>query len=85
MIFDVCFFPANIVFHRCFFREHEKEVQNRKRGKRPRGRPRKHVVSPGGGGNPWPRRCWRGSGLGRHQRVSVQSAGCGGCSASGGW
>ncbi|NWR35857.1 CBX2 protein, partial [Tachuris rubrigastra] len=26
-----------------FFREHEKEVQNRKRGKRPRGRPRKHV------------------------------------------
>ncbi|NWR60476.1 CBX2 protein, partial [Bucorvus abyssinicus] len=26
-------------------REHEKEVQNRKRGKRPRGRPRKHVVS----------------------------------------
>ncbi|NWX13203.1 CBX2 protein, partial [Aegotheles bennettii] len=25
------------------FREHEKEVQNRKRGKRPRGRPRKHV------------------------------------------
>ncbi|XP_026717119.1 chromobox protein homolog 2-like [Athene cunicularia] len=24
-------------------REHEKEVQNRKRGKRPRGRPRKHV------------------------------------------
>lgn len=37
-----------------FFREHEKEVQNRKRGKRPRGRPRKHVVSPGGGGNPRP-------------------------------
>ncbi|NWT05254.1 CBX2 protein, partial [Mionectes macconnelli] len=36
-----------------FFREHEKEVQNRKRGKRPRGRPRKHVVSPGSGGNPW--------------------------------
>jgi len=34
-----------------FFREHEKEVQNRKRGKRPRGRPRKHVVSAGGGGN----------------------------------
>uniref|UniRef100_A0A8C0FH93 Chromobox 2 n=1 Tax=Bubo bubo TaxID=30461 RepID=A0A8C0FH93_BUBBB len=29
-------------------KEHEKEVQNRKRGKRPRGRPRKHVVSPGG-------------------------------------
>ncbi|NWW79238.1 CBX2 protein, partial [Climacteris rufus] len=29
-----------------FSREHEKEVQNRKRGKRPRGRPRKHVVSP---------------------------------------
>ncbi|NWI58331.1 CBX2 protein, partial [Calyptomena viridis] len=29
-----------------FFREHDKEVQNRKRGKRPRGRPRKHVVSP---------------------------------------
>ncbi|NWI40569.1 CBX2 protein, partial [Picathartes gymnocephalus] len=28
-----------------FSREHEKEVQNRKRGKRPRGRPRKHVVS----------------------------------------
>ncbi|NXO71485.1 CBX2 protein, partial [Phainopepla nitens] len=27
-------------------REHDKEVQNRKRGKRPRGRPRKHVVSP---------------------------------------
>ncbi|NXM68215.1 CBX2 protein, partial [Serilophus lunatus] len=27
-------------------KEHEKEVQNRKRGKRPRGRPRKHVVSP---------------------------------------
>ncbi|NXU35917.1 CBX2 protein, partial [Drymodes brunneopygia] len=26
-------------------REHEKEVQNRKRGKRPRGRPRKNVVS----------------------------------------
>ncbi|NXG00023.1 CBX2 protein, partial [Sakesphorus luctuosus] len=26
-------------------KEHEKEVQNRKRGKRPRGRPRKHVVS----------------------------------------
>lgn len=26
------------------FREHEKEVQNRKRGKRPRGRPRKHTV-----------------------------------------
>ncbi|NXP10104.1 CBX2 protein, partial [Thinocorus orbignyianus] len=26
-------------------REHEKEVQNRKRGKRPRGRPRKHVVT----------------------------------------
>ncbi|EPY80905.1 chromobox protein 2-like protein [Camelus ferus] len=25
-------------------REHEKEVQNRKRGKRPRGRPRKHTV-----------------------------------------
>ncbi|NWH76266.1 CBX2 protein, partial [Piaya cayana] len=35
-------------------REHEKEVQNRKRGKRPRGRPRKQVVSPGGGGNPQP-------------------------------
>ncbi|NXY85811.1 CBX2 protein, partial [Alcedo cyanopectus] len=34
-------------------KEHEKEVQNRKRGKRPRGRPRKHVVSPGGGGAPW--------------------------------
>ncbi|NXA04098.1 CBX2 protein, partial [Sapayoa aenigma] len=32
-----------------FFREHEKEVQNRKRGKRPRGRPRKHVVSPSSG------------------------------------
>ncbi|NXD16664.1 CBX2 protein, partial [Nothocercus nigrocapillus] len=30
-----------------FSREHEKEVQNRKRGKRPRGRPRKNVVSPG--------------------------------------
>ncbi|NXT25703.1 CBX2 protein, partial [Syrrhaptes paradoxus] len=29
-------------------KEHEKEVQNRKRGKRPRGRPRKHVVSAGG-------------------------------------
>ncbi|KAM8991746.1 chromobox protein homolog 2 isoform 2-T2 [Ara ararauna] len=28
-------------------KEHEKEVQNRKRGKRPRGRPRKHVVSLG--------------------------------------
>uniref|UniRef100_A0A8C4U2M3 Chromobox 2 n=1 Tax=Falco tinnunculus TaxID=100819 RepID=A0A8C4U2M3_FALTI len=28
-------------------KEHEKEVQNRKRGKRPRGRPRKHVVSSG--------------------------------------
>ncbi|NWI95935.1 CBX2 protein, partial [Pitta sordida] len=27
-------------------KEHDKEVQNRKRGKRPRGRPRKHVVSP---------------------------------------
>ncbi|NWT92105.1 CBX2 protein, partial [Urocynchramus pylzowi] len=27
-------------------KEHEKEVQNRKRGKRPRGRPRKNVVSP---------------------------------------
>ncbi|XP_019397804.1 PREDICTED: chromobox protein homolog 2 isoform X1 [Crocodylus porosus] len=27
----------------CACREHEKEVQNRKRGKRPRGRPRKHV------------------------------------------
>uniref|UniRef100_A0A8C0AP05 Chromobox 2 n=1 Tax=Buteo japonicus TaxID=224669 RepID=A0A8C0AP05_9AVES len=26
-------------------KEHEKEVQNRKRGKRPRGRPRKHVVT----------------------------------------
>lgn len=48
------FFPANIVLNRCFFREHEKEVQNRKRGKRPRGRPRKHVVSAGGGGNPQP-------------------------------
>ncbi|NXF84087.1 CBX2 protein, partial [Sclerurus mexicanus] len=37
-------------------KEHEKEVQNRKRGKRPRGRPRKHVVSPSSGGNPrlWP-------------------------------
>ncbi|NXC41503.1 CBX2 protein, partial [Penelope pileata] len=31
-------------------KEHEKEVQNRKRGKRPRGRPRKHVVSAGGTG-----------------------------------
>ncbi|NWU40951.1 CBX2 protein, partial [Hylia prasina] len=30
-------------------KEHEKEVQNRKRGKRPRGRPRKHVVSPSSG------------------------------------
>lgn len=29
----------------CVFREHEKEVQNRKRGKRPRGRPRKHTVT----------------------------------------
>ncbi|NWV29424.1 CBX2 protein, partial [Origma solitaria] len=29
-----------------FSREHDKEVQNRKRGKRPRGRPRKNVVSP---------------------------------------
>ncbi|NXY07960.1 CBX2 protein, partial [Pteruthius melanotis] len=29
-----------------FSREHDKEVQNRKRGKRPRGRPRKHVVMP---------------------------------------
>lgn len=28
----------------CVSREHEKEVQNRKRGKRPRGRPRKHTV-----------------------------------------
>ncbi|NXP49456.1 CBX2 protein, partial [Heliornis fulica] len=37
-------------------KEHEKEVQNRKRGKRPRGRPRKHVVSPGCSGG-----ClWRG-------------------------
>ncbi|NXR50132.1 CBX2 protein, partial [Hippolais icterina] len=27
-------------------KEHDKEVQNRKRGKRPRGRPRKNVVSP---------------------------------------
>ncbi|NXG62209.1 CBX2 protein, partial [Hemiprocne comata] len=42
-------------------REHEKEVQSRKRGKRPRGRPRKHVVSPGGG-NPQPWQLWRGSG-----------------------
>ncbi|NXQ26985.1 CBX2 protein, partial [Alaudala cheleensis] len=33
-------------------KEHEKEVQNRKRGKRPRGRPRKHVVSPSSGGSP---------------------------------
>ncbi|NXJ84114.1 CBX2 protein, partial [Trogon melanurus] len=49
-------------------KEHEKEVQNRKRGKRPRGRPRKHVVSRGGGGTPGPWRRWRGSGLGRHQR-----------------
>ncbi|NWT19576.1 CBX2 protein, partial [Vireo altiloquus] len=31
-------------------KEHEKEVQNRKRGKRPRGRPRKHVVSASSGG-----------------------------------
>uniref|UniRef100_A0A8C3UJ27 Chromobox 2 n=1 Tax=Catharus ustulatus TaxID=91951 RepID=A0A8C3UJ27_CATUS len=31
-------------------KEHDKEVQNRKRGKRPRGRPRKNVVSPGSGG-----------------------------------
>ncbi|NXK90151.1 CBX2 protein, partial [Formicarius rufipectus] len=46
-----------------FFREHEKEVQNRKRGKRPRGRPRKHVVSPSSSGNPW--QC---SGLGGHWR-----------------
>ncbi|NXR16699.1 CBX2 protein, partial [Cinclus mexicanus] len=30
-------------------REHEKEVQNRKRGKRPRGRPRKNVVSASSG------------------------------------
>lgn len=30
---------------RCVSREHEKEVQNRKRGKRPRGRPRKHTVT----------------------------------------
>ncbi|NXB05287.1 CBX2 protein, partial [Cnemophilus loriae] len=40
-------------------KEHEKEVQNRKRGKRPRGRPRKHVVSPSSGFAmpitvPWP-------------------------------
>lgn len=55
MILDIFFFfPANIVLNCCFFREHEKEVQNRKRGKRPRGRPRKHVVSAGGGGNPQP-------------------------------
>ncbi|NXR32949.1 CBX2 protein, partial [Zosterops hypoxanthus] len=32
-------------------KEHDKEVQNRKRGKRPRGRPRKNVVSPGGWGS----------------------------------
>uniref|UniRef100_A0A8D2MML8 Chromobox homolog 2 n=1 Tax=Zonotrichia albicollis TaxID=44394 RepID=A0A8D2MML8_ZONAL len=31
-------------------KEHEKEVQNRKRGKRPRGRPRKNVVSSSHGG-----------------------------------
>ncbi|NXK65421.1 CBX2 protein, partial [Sylvietta virens] len=35
-----------------FSREHDKEVQNRKRGKRPRGRPRKHVVSPSSGWEP---------------------------------
>ncbi|NXM93426.1 CBX2 protein, partial [Sylvia borin] len=36
-------------------KEHEKEVQNRKRGKRPRGRPRKNVVSPQQGLTiPWP-------------------------------
>lgn len=37
---------VNVVFSvLLLFREHEKEVQNRKRGKRPRGRPRKNVVS----------------------------------------
>ncbi|NXD41750.1 CBX2 protein, partial [Copsychus sechellarum] len=33
-------------------KEDEKEAQNRKRGKRPRGRPRKNVVSAGSGGSP---------------------------------
>uniref|UniRef100_A0A8C3XD87 Chromobox 2 n=1 Tax=Cyanoderma ruficeps TaxID=181631 RepID=A0A8C3XD87_9PASS len=33
-------------------KEHEKEAQNRKRGKRPRGRPRKNVVSPHGCDSP---------------------------------
>ncbi|NXS05285.1 CBX2 protein, partial [Oxylabes madagascariensis] len=49
-----------------FCREHEKEVQNRKRGKRPRGRPRKHVVSPSRGGS-WDSSRgapWRAPGLG---------------------
>ncbi|NWY17955.1 CBX2 protein, partial [Aphelocoma coerulescens] len=49
-----------------FSREHEKEVQNRKRGKRPRGRPRKHVVSPSSDGNPQLWQHGRGSGLGGH-------------------
>ncbi|NXL74829.1 CBX2 protein, partial [Leptocoma aspasia] len=48
-------------------KEHEKEMQNRKRGKRPRGRPRKNVVSPSRGGSPRLWQLWRGSGLGGHR------------------
>lgn len=70
------FFVLNHFFFVIFFsREHEKEVQNRKRGKRPRGRPRKHVVSPGGAGNPQQRQPWRGSDPEGHQRVSVPQHG----------
>ncbi|NXN87630.1 CBX2 protein, partial [Bombycilla garrulus] len=47
-------------------KEHDKEVQNRKRGKRPRGRPRKHVVSP----QP---QLWRGSGLGEHREMPAKT------------
>ncbi|NWT72881.1 CBX2 protein, partial [Prunella himalayana] len=60
---DVFFFPVNIIL--VSSREHEKEVQNRKRGKRPRGRPRKNVVSASRGGAAleglWP---WRAPGFG---------------------
>lgn len=79
LFFLLLFFYASFVLNRFFViffsREHEKEVQNRKRGKRPRGRPRKHVVSPGGAGNPQQRQPWRGSDPEGHQRVSVPQHG----------
>lgn len=47
------------------FREQEKEVQNRKKGKRPRGRPRKLAVL---------------SSCSRHSKLKVGSEVCSGCS-----